>query len=1171
MNNEAKQPIKFTGNMDMDSSVRDIRVGDYFHALNFRNIFTENGVEGGGENISGNSLVSFTLPSGTNKCIGKLEDVASLTIIYFVWNSNGTHGIYRYYPNNSATPIQVILQDSILNFGENDYINHTNVIGNLLYWTDGVNPQRKIDIDRANNTGKLYDFKICVAIPNGTSQSVQYTFAPLIIFPIVITVTYPNTLETRADAVLYAFNQFTASAPLVALFDIENRGEYINFTTKSSSFYVITVSPLGTLNSWYKPNNWYPSVTGRTLDVVGWPGWLEPDATLVNVPDVNDNYLQGSTFQFAYSINYDTGEQSVMSKYSRLIYNDQTYNDDSGLPIYPLNYTTYNQNLVQPTADLNGVRLSYTDSGRFLAGRDIIKSITFYVRNRNIEVFREIETISDYELDGIYIFLNSQQGFEISADYQSKLYDNIPITSQCQELVNNRIFYINNKLGYDNTPISAKIYQSAGVPFKTWDYANVQKPLSYGRYQFGIVYYDRFGRNNFVQTNNNLIYNHRGNLSLAGNTRYTIWEIDNGLIPPIWATHYSWVRTRELTSAAYYPIALDGAVTYTNSAGGVLSWGSPNIKRALFKVKFPLDSDVYKQYESGDQLLMVGFSGIISVSIISYDAATQDLVLDYDVAQSSELVEILANTLIRIYTPYRNNENELFYEVYESYNIIDPHTSNRRHGAGFQGTPQIVGSQSASGYFYYSWDTFLYRNIYYPSTLWMYVESSYPITNKSTIQTTTVTKQVLVGKRINRPTAFDYLLGARTTTTDVFQDVPETVTTEVDIPINTFPVSSIGRPNINISSNKQITLGVNIVFSDPYILGSAQNGFGSYNLLNNGSVSVGFGNVNRAQNIDNILLLVCDNKAFSVYVDKGILQGQDGSQTISVSSQVIGAFRELNGLHGTINPESFSTNDGLVFWWDAYRGEVCQYSTQGIDVISSRRDPQGNVLIGMNNYFTNKGKLGVLANRSTYKVMGTIHKQFKEYILSFSQITVDGDTYDAETIGYNYIGNGWKSFYSYIPENMCGIGVHLATFKNGALYIHKPNSTKNTFYGVEYPTEIGSVINLAPNASKTFLSMSVESNQAPNIPEITTPITAWNLSGQESELLQSDFEFMNGSYWASFLRNRLTPNFDTEAEALIDGEALQSQTMSLLFRQETDELFWINSGTVYLIQDGLTN
>ena len=71
MNNEAKQPIKFNGNMDMDSSVRDIRVGDYFHALNFRNIFTENGVEGGGENISGNSLVSFTLPIGTNKCIGK--------------------------------------------------------------------------------------------------------------------------------------------------------------------------------------------------------------------------------------------------------------------------------------------------------------------------------------------------------------------------------------------------------------------------------------------------------------------------------------------------------------------------------------------------------------------------------------------------------------------------------------------------------------------------------------------------------------------------------------------------------------------------------------------------------------------------------------------------------------------------------------------------------------------------------------------------------------------------------------------------------------------------------------------------------------------------------------------------------------------------------------------
>lgn len=1168
MNNEAKQPIKFNGNMDMDSSVRDIRVGDYFHALNFRNIFTENGVEGGGENISGNSLVSFTLPIGTNKCIGKLEDVASLTVIYFVWNSNGTHGIYRYYPNNNSDPIQIILQDSVLNFGENNYINHVNIVGNLLYWTDGVNPQRKIDVDRANNTGKFYDFKICVAIPDGTSQTVEYEFDPLISPPIVVTVTYPNTLETRADAVQYAFNEFTSNATLVSLFEIVNKGEYINFTAKNAVIYQITVNPLGTLNSWYKPNNWYPTITERTLDVVGWPGWLEPDATLVNVPTFDDNYLQGNTFQFAYSINYDTGEQSVLSKYSRMIYNDQTFNNNGTMPTYPLNYTIYNQNVVQPTPNLNGVRLSYTDSGRFLEGRDIIRSITFYVRNRNTEVFREIETISDFELDGIYIFLNSQQGYEISSDYQVKLYDNIPITSQCQELVNNRIFYVNNKLGYDNVPISAKVYQTSLVPYETWDYGNVQKPLSYGRYQFGIVYYDRFGRNNFVQTNGSLIYNHGNNVSITS-TRYVKWEIDDQLIPPIWATHYAWVRTRELTSAAYYYAALDGTVVYTDLAGNILSWGSPNIKRALFKVKFPLDSDVYKQYETGDQFLMVGLSGIISVPVISYDAANQDIVLDYDVANNSELTQIIASSLIRIYTPYRGNENELFYEVYESYNIIDPHTENRRHGAGFQGTAQIVGSQSASGYFYYSWDTFLYQNIYYPNTLWMYAESPYPITSQSTIQTTTVTRPVTTRQRVIEPTFFGLFTESRIV--ERTTNVTETVATEVEVPINTFPVSSIGRPNINVSSNKQVDLGVNIVFSDPYIVGSAQNGFGSYNLLNNGNVSVGFGNVNRAQNIDNILLLVCDNKAFSVYIDKGILQGQDGSQTISVSSQVIGAFRELNGLHGTINPESFATNDGLVFWWDAYRGEVCQYSAQGIDVVSSRRDPQGNVLIGMNNYFTNKGKLGVLANRSTYKVLGAIHKQFKEYIMSFPQITVDGNTYDAETLGYNYISNGWKSFYSYIPENMCGIGVHLATFKDGELYIHKPNSTKNTFYGVEYPTEIGSVINVAPNVSKTYLSISVESNQAPNIPEITTPITAWNLNGQESELLQSDFEFMNGSYWAAFLRNKLTPNFDTQAEALIDGEALQSQTMSLLFRQETNQLFWINSGTVYLIQDGLTN
>ena len=160
----------------------------------------------------------------------------------------------------------------------------------MLYWTDGVNPQRRIDVDRANNTNKLYDFKICVAIPNGTTQVVEYEFDLLLAPPINITVTYPNTLETRSDAILYAYNEFISNATLVSTFEVENKGEYINITTKGSVPLQVTVSPLGTLNSWYKPNNWYPTITERTLDVVGWPGWLEPDATLVNVPDFDDNY-----------------------------------------------------------------------------------------------------------------------------------------------------------------------------------------------------------------------------------------------------------------------------------------------------------------------------------------------------------------------------------------------------------------------------------------------------------------------------------------------------------------------------------------------------------------------------------------------------------------------------------------------------------------------------------------------------------------------------------------------------------------------------------------------------------------------------------------------------------------------------------------------------------------
>lgn len=88
------------------------------------------------------------LPSGDNKCIGSYSNETTGKLYSFIWNSNGDHIINEY--DNLTNKITIILKGSFLGFEENYYINGCSMIGNnLLYWTDGFNPPRGIDVYKA--------------------------------------------------------------------------------------------------------------------------------------------------------------------------------------------------------------------------------------------------------------------------------------------------------------------------------------------------------------------------------------------------------------------------------------------------------------------------------------------------------------------------------------------------------------------------------------------------------------------------------------------------------------------------------------------------------------------------------------------------------------------------------------------------------------------------------------------------------------------------------------------------------------------------------------------------------------------------------------------------------------------------------------------------------------
>jgi len=92
--------------MNLDSDVRSLQPGDYRKLYNGIPIAPKsssyaNAIIDTVTNVLGNALVSYSLPSGTNKCIGYIEDRAGNRGFYFVQNSTAaiTSSVENVYPS----------------------------------------------------------------------------------------------------------------------------------------------------------------------------------------------------------------------------------------------------------------------------------------------------------------------------------------------------------------------------------------------------------------------------------------------------------------------------------------------------------------------------------------------------------------------------------------------------------------------------------------------------------------------------------------------------------------------------------------------------------------------------------------------------------------------------------------------------------------------------------------------------------------------------------------------------------------------------------------------------------------------------------------------------------------------------------------------------------------
>jgi len=156
--------------MNKDLDARLLQAGEYRDGVNVSVSRSEADDVGALENIIGNDFLN-DLSKNTNhavEAIGWCIDVSTDRIFVFLTDyqdnsddllsysapENSFHAIV--YFNTKTKISQIIVQGSFLNFSINSRINDSNMIENLLFWTDNRNQPRKINVETAIEDNTYY-------------------------------------------------------------------------------------------------------------------------------------------------------------------------------------------------------------------------------------------------------------------------------------------------------------------------------------------------------------------------------------------------------------------------------------------------------------------------------------------------------------------------------------------------------------------------------------------------------------------------------------------------------------------------------------------------------------------------------------------------------------------------------------------------------------------------------------------------------------------------------------------------------------------------------------------------------------------------------------------------------------------------------------------------------
>lgn len=1107
---------RFNGILDKDSRESDVLAPNHIQAKNLRFIPNSNG--GSFNPVKGNTLVvNSGLPAGTNECIGAFFDQVKQRIIWFNWNQYGNNGIYQYsIQSGTVSKIFLCNTDSatdILNFSL-DYPVHSAAIvyrttgdGDLLYWTDGYNRPRYLNLDTVATLAPFTEDMINAAKD-----------APLT----------PPDCEYQDNSNV-TFNNLRKK-----LFRFCYRWVYKN--GEKSTFSPISKVPLPV--DGYDPTTQNdPTLNNNILVQVTAGGDDYESIEIAAQSNINDTW---SDFVLIEKLGRDEYNILPDATYDYYFYNDGAY-----VPIDPEQtdlYFSWLPDKANTLELLNGNVIIYgglTDGYDKILREDVDVIVTTGLSQGQVTTDPSISyNFSDSSTIVVSIGSVITPGVVYSVDFDwsyvptfppgptvtgsvSVDYTTQPTDTQ-NDVVNGLLALISGgaisctNLGGGNLQIFVNVgfsisrkIENVVVSVNTVSTGESQAAWKYNyNGRLGLIYFDERGKTNGVVSfmpdaaidTNDFTFNTAA-FSTSGTTPlipFVSASINH--TPPTWATSYQWVRANNLPKFLYW---------ITNDYQSDSNFLYLGIQNLIYQKT--QDSGFVPGYEfaQGDRVRIIALYsggnftpynvqldmeilGTIERTMQTPNAAENGTFLKVQrptvfptFPQSYQL-----NMLVEIYTPkpITGDESQLFYEWGEKFDIYES-GGVRYH----RGQTQDQTASQAALFQWYDGD------VYYKNREFF----------------TAVNSQTTITEFIMDANYSDYFQSA---------------------------VNSNGRGWVIDENAKQEYNPVIVRWGGKYQAGTNINQLNIFRPSDFDEVDRSKGDIRRFKVRDRILRVFQDRGIGQYGIYARFIQNNEGENDLVTTNEIITTnnIQYYQGIFGLCGyPTNLCSSPIADYFTDVVTGRGIRLGNDGLTDLG--------VLYKGQFYFpqlvTPYNKDLLRSNGATAKVMAFYDSFDGDFHTILQAGTGGGVTAAGGHFAFNELRNGYIcDEYSYIPEwAICANDV-IYSWNGGHLWKHDNNTT--SFYNVAYAADVTFVFNDNLIEKKSWNAVSELANTVWSVPLIYTNVNTYAGQRQETNIGESEFQQLEQMPSAAIKRDVHSTG------GKINGNFMKGNWMAIKFRKE---------------------